>query len=57
MDENDLKNLDFNQLANLTEREWRIWVYLQFKSVDTKLKWIVKILLALVGAVFGFKLV
>jgi len=57
MDENDLRNLSFSVLANLDEKEWRMWVYFQFKWIDNKLKWMVRILLALVGAVFGFKLV
>lgn len=56
MDEDNLKNLSFSELANLGEREWRMWVYFQFRGIDSKLKWVIRILLALAGALFGIRL-
>jgi hypothetical protein len=57
MKENNLKNLDFEQVRSLDEVSWRLWTYLQFRDINKKLGWVIKILVALVGAVFGVKLI
>jgi hypothetical protein len=56
MNEDNLKNLDFEQVKNLDETSWRLWTYMQFRDINKKLGWVIKILLVLVGAVFGIKL-
>jgi hypothetical protein len=53
----DLSNLTFDQVKQLDESSWRLWTYMQLRGIDKKLGWIVKILAALVAAVFGLKLV
>jgi hypothetical protein len=56
MNEDNLKNLDFEQVKSLDEVSWRLWTYMQFRDINKKLGWVIKILVALVGAVFGIKL-
>ncbi|TDA32075.1 MAG: hypothetical protein DSO04_02905 [Hadesarchaea archaeon] len=53
----EFQNLNFDQVKELDEASWRLWTYLQFRNLDKKMGWIIKILLALVAAVFGLKLV
>jgi len=55
MNEDNLKNLDFEQVKSLDEVSWRLWTYMQFRDINKKLGWVIKILLALVGAMFGVK--
>jgi hypothetical protein len=57
MNENDLNNLDFEQVKGLDEVSWRLWTYMQFRDINKKLGWVIKILLALVGTVLGLKVV
>jgi hypothetical protein len=52
----EFQNLTFEQIKQLDESSWRLWTYLQFRNLDKKIGWIIKILLALVAAVFGLKL-
>jgi hypothetical protein len=53
----EFQNLSFEQVKQLDEASWRLWTYLQFRNLDKKMGWVIKILIALVGAVFGLKLV
>jgi hypothetical protein len=53
----EFENLSFEQIKELDEISWRLWTYLQFRNLDKKLSWIIRVLLVLVGAVFGLKLI
>jgi hypothetical protein len=53
----EFQNLSFEQVKQLDEASWRLWTYLQFRNLDKKLSWVIRVLLALVAAVFGLKLV
>jgi hypothetical protein len=53
----EFENLSFEQIKELDEVSWRLWTYLQFRNLDKKLSWVIRVLLVLVGAVFGLKLI
>jgi hypothetical protein len=57
LDEEDLKNCSFETLRNLPEPEWRMWVYFQFRDVKKQLGWILKLIGAVLAAVFGLKFI
>jgi len=50
-------NIPIEKIMDLDDGEFRLWVFMRFNSIDSKLKWHTALLLMILGTIIGLRVI